>query len=283
MAWTLTDDADRYAAAAGEFLERQPAANTILLTVAATLRARGADSFGGQPPLFGWWQDPDGKISGAFLQTPPYPVLVTTVEADAAAALASVLTGKRHRVPGVNADEETARQFAAAWHVLTGESARVHQRTRLYRLEELSPPDPAPPGAARVAGPADRGLLADWFTAFNSEAGSTIADVGKAVDDRLSYNGLTLWEVDAQPVSLAGLTRMVAGQVRVGPVYTPPQARQRGFAGAATAVVSKAALDAGAAEVLLFTDLANPTSNALYQRLGYRPVSDRVAILFEPR
>ena len=95
------------------------------------------------------------------------------------------------------------------------------------------------------------------------------------VDDRLSYRGLSLWEDAGQPVSMAGVTRITAGQVRVGPVYTPPGLRGRGYAGALTSVVSQAALDAGADRVLLFTDLANPTSNALYQRLGYQPLEDR--------
>ncbi len=81
---------------------------------------------------------------------------------------------------------------------------------------------------------------------------------------------------------MAGLTRQVACQVRVGPVYTPPQFRGCGFAAAVTAAVSASALAAGAAEVVLFTDLANPTSNDLYLRLGYQPVSDHVALQFRP-
>jgi predicted GNAT family acetyltransferase len=73
---------------------------------------------------------------------------------------------------------------------------------------------------------------------------------------------------------MAGATPLIAGQIRVAPVYTPAPLRGRGYAGAATTEVSRAALAAGADEVLLFTDLANPTSNGLYQRIGYRPVAD---------
>lgn len=73
---------------------------------------------------------------------------------------------------------------------------------------------------------------------------------------------------------MAGMTPMTAGQIRVAPVYTPAHLRGRGYASAVTAEASQAALDAGATEVLLFTDLANPTSNALYQRIGYLPVTD---------
>ncbi|MGH3174435.1 MAG: GNAT family N-acetyltransferase, partial [Streptosporangiaceae bacterium] len=101
-----------------------------------------------------------------------------------------------------------------------------------------------------------------------------------AVAERIGHGGITVWEAGGVPVSVAGRTRAVARMVRVGPVYTPPELRGRGFASAATAAVSQAALDAGLREVVLYTDLANPTSNAVYQRLGYRPVEDRVVLSF---
>lgn len=98
---------------------------------------------------------------------------------------------------------------------------------------------------------------------------------GEWADARIAYGGVTLWEApDGSLVSMAGNTRQVAGQVRVAPVYTPAHLRGRGYAGAVTAAVSRAASAAGADEVLLFTDVDNSTSNALYQRLGYRPVRD---------
>jgi predicted GNAT family acetyltransferase len=102
------------------------------------------------------------------------------------------------------------------------------------------------------------------------------------VDRRLGYGGITFWEAGGAPVSVAGLTRAVSGMARVGPVYTPPELRGRGYAAGATAAVSQAALDAGGRELVLYTDLANPVSNALYERLGYRAVEDRVLLSFEP-
>jgi predicted GNAT family acetyltransferase len=92
---------------------------------------------------------------------------------------------------------------------------------------------------------------------------------------------VTLWLVDGEPVSLAGRTRTVAGMARVAPVYTPPAHRGRGYGAAATAAVTRAALDAGVEELLLYTDLANPTSNRLYARLGYKPVEDSVSLSFD--
>ncbi len=283
MAWLLTDALDRYADAAGRLLLECPAENTIMLGATATLRSRGMGAFGSRvPPLFGWWPAPDGRAAAAFLHTPPYPVALTSMPAEAAAALAVALAARQRPVSGVNADERTAQEFAAAWRDLTGDQVQLQMRSRLYRLGRLMAPDPAPPGQARVAGPADRELLRGWSEAFHHEAGTGPADVTLMLDDRLSYGGFTLWEAAGQPVAMAGLTRQVAGHVRVGPVYTPPGHRGRGYGGAVTCAVSQSAVDAGVTDVLLFTDLANPTSNALYQRLGYRRLSDRAVWSFTP-
>jgi predicted GNAT family acetyltransferase len=140
---------------------------------------------------------------------------------------------------------------------------------------------PGPPGTARVATTADRGLLEAWLSAFFRQAADPAESVRAMVTDRLGYGGLTLWEVDGAAVALAGVLRPAAGVIRVAPVYTPPACRRRGYARAVTVAVSQAAIDAGANDVVLFTDLANPASNALYQRLGYQPLEDRVVLEFD--
>jgi RimJ/RimL family protein N-acetyltransferase len=280
MAWTLTDSLDDYLAAAGGFLRSRPVQNTIQLSAAETLRARGASAFGQSAPLFGWWRSGTGEITAALLHTPPYPVLLTALPGRSAGPLAGALAGCRRNLGGVNAPEGAAAQFAAAWSRLTGASWQESRRSRLFRLGQLRPPAPQPRGAARVATTADRALLESWLTAFAQDVGDSPGRPADAVDDRLGYYGLTLWEAGGAAVSLAGLHRPAAGVTRVSPVYTPPELRRQGYAGAVTAAVSQAALDAGAGHVVLFTDLANPTSNALYQRLGYRPVEDRVVLRF---
>ena len=122
-----------------------------------------------------------------------------------------------------------------------------------------------------------------WFAEFALEIGEGAEhDHHADVDRRLGYGGITFWEAGGAPVSVAGLTRAVGGWHGSGPVYTPPELRGRGYAAGATAAVSQAALDAGVREVVLYTDLANPVSNALYERLGYRAVEDRVLLSFEP-
>ena len=282
MTWTLTEDVVEYLAAAGDFLRSRAAENTVILTATEAIRARGATAFGPDDPLFGWWAAPGGPVTAAFMHTPPYGLALTTMPAEVAAALAGALADRGRFPAGVSASTDVGPSFAAAWELRTGQPARVGRRMRLFRLGRLLPPDP-PPGRARLAAPADSGLLLDWLEAFRQEADPGAGPAAEGmVADRLSYGGLTLWETGDGPVSLAGVTRAVAGQARIGPVYTPPARRGQGFGGAVTAAVSQAARNAGVAEVLLYTDLANPTSNALYQRLGYEPVSDGVLLVFLP-
>ena len=282
MAWTLTDDLGDYLAAAAGFLRSRPVQHTIQLSAVETLRARGASAFGETAPLFGWWRSGTGEITAALLHTPPYPVLLTPLPGQAAGPLAEALAGCGRQLPGVTAQQDDAAQFAAAWSRLTGATSQESRRSRLFRLGRLRPPAPGPRGAARVATTANRALLESWLAAFAEEIGESTGPPADVVDERLSYGGLTLWAADGTAVSLAGLHRPAAGTTRVSPVYTPPARRQQGYGGAVTAAVSRAALDAGADHVVLFTDLANPTSNALHQRLGYRPVEDRVMLRFGP-
>jgi predicted GNAT family acetyltransferase len=282
MTWHLTPDLDVFDRAAGAFVDGDPALNTIFVTVTAALRRSGLDAFGVEPPRFGWYEGDGARVESVFLQTPPHPVRISVAAAPVAAQLAELLapTGP---VRGVGGPVEAADAFAARWHELTGAAGLVYMRQRLYRLETLTPAPRAVPGVARVCAASDRALLVAWYRAFAMEVGERHGDFGRAVDDRIEYGGLTLWEVRGRPVSLAGVTRIISGTARIAPVYTPKDSRGRGFGGAVTAAVSQAALNAGARDVLLFTDLANPTSNALYQRLGYRPLDDLVVRHFEAR
>ena len=330
MAWQTTGDVAEFLAAAGPYLRRERAQNTIILTVTEAMRVSSAASGGGAPeaadpaarPLLGWWSDPSdpsvpagagagasaeaeaGPVAGAFLHTPKFPVVLTAVTPAAAAELAAVTLAGRP-LPGVNAHPEVAEAFAEAWRQAQGPQGsqgaqgaqgaqetqggraevRVHVSQRLYRLGGLSWPDPAPAGAARVAADSDVPLLTDWFRAFMVE----VHDMGRGTDqsavvrERVSYGGITIWEAGGEPVAIAGATRQVAGMVRIGPVYTPPEHRGRGYGSAVTAAASQRLLAAGVEDVLLYTDLANPVSNSIYQRIGYRPVEDRVSLEFSAR
>lgn len=277
-AWQLTRDLDVFLDRAGNFLRDRPALHTVPLTVTEALRRRGMGAYGEEPPLFGVLER-DGAVRGTFFRTPPYPLNLTAMDVRDAGALAELLADVDAALPGAVAEPDTADAFAEAWRRRTGATAVCLRGERLYRLGDLTVPDPAPAGRVRVAGEADRDLLAHWFRDFaEAIGGSTHRDAGAWADNRISYGGISLWEVpDGTPVSMAGATPPVAGQVRVGPVHTPASLRGRGYAGAVTAEVSRAARAAGAQEVVLFADLANPTSNGLYQRIGYRPVADFAA------
>jgi predicted GNAT family acetyltransferase len=283
MGWRFTEDVEAYARAAGPLLAARPAEHTISLTVIENARAQNAAAAEREAPeVFGWWTGAEGVVRGAVSHTPPYELLLGVVPEEAMRPLAAELLTRGRRPVGVNGATPVAVQFASVWSALAGERAVLDVAMRLYRLGELVPPDPAPPGRARSATVDDTGLLIEWMHRFGEDATMQIHDVPNTVADRLGYGGLTLWEdEEGTPVSLAGRTRPAAGVVRIGPVYTPRERRRRGWGAAVTAAASRAALDAGSREVVLFTDLANPTSNELYQRLGYRPVSDRTVLAFE--
>ena len=278
MAWTLTDDVGVYRAATGELLRSDPVRNTVLLSVLESLSRLGPTAFGDASPVLGWWS-PDGAPEAAVLRTPPRPMLLTALPGKSAQQLARALADRGGDLPGVNGPEADATALAAAWRAITGMSSRTHQRQRLYRLGTLVPPDRPPAGAARIATGADAALVGSWLSAFTAEIGEPEA-AEDIVADRLDRGHLILWEVTGELVSLAGHTDVIAGVARIGPVYTPPGLRGRGYAGGVTAAASELAQARGAEAVILFTDMANPTSNSLYRRLGYEAVEDRVVLVF---
>jgi predicted GNAT family acetyltransferase len=183
--------------------------------------------------------------------------------------------------PGVTGEQAAASAFASAWCELSGKTAPVVVAMRQYRLGRLVPPESIP-GETRVAGPADLPLVVDWMRAFHTEAQphQPDEDSSSLARSRLEAGELNLWVDDGCPVSMAACSSPVAGVARVGPVYTPPSRRQVGYGAAVTAAASQRALDEGATYVILYTDLANPTSNSVYQRIGYAPDHDASEHLF---
>jgi predicted GNAT family acetyltransferase len=278
MAWTFTDDVATYGAAAGDLLSSAPERHSVLLSVLATLRRRGPTAFGQAAPLLGWWSD-GSAVTAAVLQTPPYPLLTTGLDGRSAAELAAALADRVTVLPGINGAEQDAAAFALAWQDVTGQQGQADQRQRLYRLGTLIPPNPAPDGVARLATSDDAAIARLWYAAFAAEAGQEDAPPGM-IEDRLAVGQLLLWMAPGGPASMAGMTDVIDRTARIGPVYTPPSLRGQGYGGAVTAAITELAFDRGAASVVLFTDLANPTSNSLYLKLGYEPVEDRILITF---
>jgi GNAT superfamily N-acetyltransferase len=270
MRWTITADVEEYAAAAEPWLLRDPVRNTVMLTVLRGIRS-------GQftvDPLLAWLED-GGTVAGAACQTPPYPLALGDVPLAALPPLARDLIEMDHDVPAVGGPVAVAEAFARAWW--RPETRR--RAERLYRLGALRAP--SVPGKPRVAGPDDLPTAVRFFQEFQHEAHvERTADPTPVVAARINREELIWWEDDDRPVSIAGVSAPIAGMSRIGPVYTPPDLRGRGYGSAVSHAASRKALDDGATEVLLFTDLSNPTSNSVYQRLGYRPIADYATIHF---
>ncbi|WP_113704490.1 GNAT family N-acetyltransferase [Nonomuraea lactucae] len=267
--WTFTTDLDAYAEAAEPFLLNDPVRNTVPLSVLADLRA-GMPASGA---YFGWWTSGTrlggGQVGGVVFRTPPRPLVFGLMPVEAVPSLLEALPGG---ISGIVGPRELVE--AAVEELGPPETVRSE---RLYRLAELSVP--ATPGRGRLATPADHEPLVEWHAAFTTELGLREGDLAEQVARRIARSELFVWETDV-PVSFAGLSPESGGVCRIGPVYTPPSHRRRGYAAAVTAFASQVALAERCDEVVLFTDLANPTSNAVYQSIGYRPVADYAMVTF---
>jgi RimJ/RimL family protein N-acetyltransferase len=272
MNWNRTEDPNRYAELVLPLLTRRPVANTIALTVLDALRA-GTD-FGAGSPLLAWYERA-GTVTGAVSMTPPYCLLLTELPDGSEAELVDLLRRDAVAVPDVNGTPADVDRFVAQWQPAVAEPLI---RQRLYGLGELRAPAVPPAGSARPATGPELELVLEWMSAFHREVEPWTAGPVRAMYQRRIELGLLWLWLDAAglPVSLAGRNVTIAGMSRIGPVYTPPAARRQGFAAAATHACSQDALAQGAEQVVLFTDLANPTSNGIYQQLGYQPIEDRL-------
>jgi GNAT superfamily N-acetyltransferase len=275
--WRFTDELEVYAGKAWDLLTRDPAQQTVALSVIESTRAGRT---WGDAPLFGVYED-GGGVTGAVSLTPPFELLLCVVPADAVEDLAAALREHGADVPGVNGEPELVRRFAAAWTDGTGLPSRVGMRQWLYALGALAPPDPAPAGRARPATPDETGLAIGFIDAFQAEAGAHGTDAGEYVRTTMAAGRLWMWEdEDGRTAAMAGRTATSAGVARIAPVYTPPEHRRRGYGAAVTAACTADALARDADHVVLFTDRTNATSNSVYRRIGFEPIGERDVIRF---
>ncbi|MGW0764468.1 GNAT family N-acetyltransferase [Streptomyces sp. NPDC002676] len=281
--WHLTDDLNHFLTRAGSFLHSRPVLHTLPLTLTETVRTCGPHAYGPETPVLGLLERA-GEIRATLFHARPHRLNLTSLTVEEAEALAVHLAGLDHQLPGVYADQDTAATFAAAWHRHTGALPTLHERQCLYRLDTFNPPRQLPEGRARVASKRDREEVARLYRDFAASIGEPPSRDPKAwADTRIAFGGITLWEApDGTPVAMAGTNPMVAAQIRLSIAYTPKHLRGRGYAGAAITEVTRGALAASPQEVLLFTNQANPTSNALVQRIGYRPVAAFALYDFSP-
>jgi uncharacterized protein len=278
MRLTRFESAADFVREAGPFLMRHEDEHNLMLGLCGTLVR--------QPEVY-----PDGAylatvtegdaVVTAALRTPPHQVVLAGVAegADVAAAhalLAADLRAVYGALPGASGQVDVARSFAEAWSAETGEPYRRTMDEYFYRLDQLIPPRLVP-GRLRRATEADRPLLEHWMGAFHAEAlgGEPTTDQSGWVTNALSFvtRGVYLWE-DGEPVTLAGWQGPTEHGIRIGPVYTPPELRRRGYAGACVGALSQLLLDEGRDFCVLYTDVSNVTSNHVYQQLGYQRIME---------
>lgn len=275
----LDDDPRAFLEAAGPLLLADEARHNLLLGLATTL----LDA----PPFYPAWQlwvvEENAEVVGAALMTPPHNlVLARPRDPSVLEALAAAVDD----LPGVVGALPEVELFASAWSARTGAVPHPRFAQGIYALERVLPVADVPGGMREATTPEDRSLLLDWWCAFAVEALEQTLDpedVALAIDHRLASlrEGLVLWEHDG-PTSFASYGGETPNGIRIGPVYTPPERRGRGYASALVAALSADLLARGRRFCFLYTDLANPTSNRIYERIGYERVCESAEIAFEP-
>lgn len=221
----------------------------------------------------------DDAVVGCAVRTPPRKLVVTRMPPSTAAPLAVDVGHCFDELPGVIGPPVAARELAQLWCERHGLQQRDAMQQRLYQLRHVVPPDRPPPGELRIAAPRDAALVVSWIDCFLREAGVQMRSVPARVARMIAAGDLVLWH-DEIPRSLAGCSGRSPHGARIGYVYTPAEWRGRGYASACVAAYSQHLLYSGAQFCCLYTDLANPTSNAIYVRIGYEPVCDSVDIDF---
>lgn len=223
-----------------------------------------------------------GEIRLAALQTARSFNLILSFadDNDAANLLAEALRSQGAELPGVLGPVDLAAAFSRRWAELSGQVARIQMRERIYEIREVLPAHSESKGCCRWAMADDALWLVAWIEAFTQEAmpDAPVRDAQAVVAERLQkpfpIGGYLIMTRDGVPVSVAGYGRPTGTGVRVGPVYTPPALRGLGYASLTVRKLTQRLIDAGYQSVFLFTDLDNPTSNSIYQNIGYRAVTD---------
>jgi predicted GNAT family acetyltransferase len=266
-------DADEFLARGGEFLLAREAVHNLPLGLCSRLRTHPL--LYGEEPYFAVALE-GGRVVAATMRTPPHNLILTEVD-DAAALepLADDAHAAFRSLPGAGGPREPVGRFAELWEERTGAKAEISMRLRIYEAEETRPPEGVA-GRMRPYEQRDRDLVVAWMDAFVDEAMSEAPPETSEewLERRLDDGGIVMWDVDGKAVSMGGYGGETPNGNRIGPIYTPPELRRRGYASALTAELTQMLLEGGRRFCFLFTDLANPTSNSIYQQIGYRPVAD---------
>ncbi len=262
--------------AAGSWLYERVAENNLVIGIATTDRnqpgAYCAD------PWFAVVWNGDIPVMAA-LRTPPRPMVLSRGDLTALPALCKIAREHHPDNPGFIGPREEAETMARAW---AGEAWHEAMAMRTYELTRVLPDERRPAGTLRLVRTDERALLEDWILAFRRDAHLRDPTPVTEMAQRMMAGARAwFWDVGGQPVATVAGSADLEAAARVGMVYTPPELRGRGYGSAATAALSQRLLDQGVRACFLFTDLANPTSNAIYQRIGYESRGDYCDLLLD--
>lgn len=262
-----------------DFLMQDEAVNNLLLS----LTRRMADRDPNPESYMALVEHQKKVLVIAFRQPPRQLLLSKATSLDAMPLLVEDVCKVYDDLSHFNGPSASSAAYREAWQAHTGQSSEIDMRQRIYKLETLIPVEGVP-GSMRRATDDDLLLLTDWMLNFINEAVPSDAEedapaqAARAINGYLNARddvaGLFIWEVDGQPVAMTGHTGPTPNGMRVNAVYTPQAHRRNGYASALTAAVSEHVLGMGKRFCFLYTDLDNPTSNSIYQKIGYNPVTD---------
>ena len=219
------------------------------------------------------------KVVGVVLQSPlTFDATLTPMDARVVEAMVGAIAAANISLPGINGEATAAANFAGQWSERQKSAATPFQGSRLYEyLEVVEVTDIE--GRLRPALPSDRSLMIAWVRGFSIEIGQPWDDTELRVDRWLAAGELWIWD-NGEAVSMAVSRKPAEGVVRISGVYTPASKRNLGYAAACVYALSKQMRDAGF-RCVLYTDLANPTSNSIYRRIGYRAVAEGLRYRFD--
>ena len=264
------------------FLESNEAANSLLLGI--SLRLKNAPGRMKTTPYFITVSNEHHLVLAAVM-TPPHNLIIFGQEDQPQAmdVFVKQLLVDEAIPPGVLGPSAVAQAFAEAWKKTTGVNYRAGMSQGLYELRQVVPPEHIAPGKLRLAVIDEIELVTQWALDFQAEALSPGDPVQtrQAMEERINQQELYVWD-DGQPVSMVAKARPISHGITVNLVFTPPNFRRRGYAGNAVAALSQILLDEGWRFCTLHTDLSNPTSNHIYQAVGYRRICDYNEYIFDP-
>lgn len=278
------EDVDGFVAAAQPFLLAREAEHNLSLGILAGLQEADGP-YQDVDPLLAVVREGD-DVALVAVRTPPHNLVLSVAETPAPVEPLVDALAPDPDLPGVTGPVDVATRFAARWREADGREASVAMRMRVFRTQRVEPVDDVA-GRLRPATVQDRATLLEWGVAFQLEAlgEETPPERAERWADRMlsdtTDRGLVVWEVDGEPVSMAGFGGPTPNGIRVFAVYTPPALRGHGYATACVAALTQQLLERGRRFCFLFTDLDNPTSNSIYRRIGYEPVVDFRELRFD--